>query len=271
MSKRRSSWNRFRSSSVGKALLAGALLLAVACFLRFMHGIASLEALAPREAELRQFVSDSPIQAYLLGLAAYTVLAILPGGQIKTLVYGWLFGWIPGTILVSVSSTLGACLSVLLSRYLLFDLTQHFLGPRIHWLQRAIDRKGGEYLFLWRLIPGSPFSPVNWAIGLTPLPLKAVWWATQLGMLPQIIVVCFAGARLPSIQTILDKGWAAFMDPQLFAAALLLALGPLLIRRLVRTWRKQREVPTRPEPAESEAPPANQVDVPAPDAPPLKS
>ena len=89
-------------------------------------------------------------------------------------------------------------------------------------------------------------------------------------MLPQILVVCFAGARLPSIQTILDKGWTAFMDPQLFIAALVLALGPLLIRRIVHIWRRRRDVPTRPEPPrEGDEPTATQIDAATSQTPPL--
>ena len=93
----------------------------------------TLTKLAAREAAFRQFQTDYPVMVYLVAFAAYVVVAglSLPGAAAMTLLFGWLFGFWRGVVVVSFGSTAGATVAFLLSRYLLRDaITQRF-GDRL--------------------------------------------------------------------------------------------------------------------------------------------
>ena len=69
-----------------------------------------------------------------------------------SLVIGWYFKLLRGTILVSFASTTGATMAFLLSRYLFRDAMQRKFGSRLTTFNEALDREGAFYLFTLRLI-----------------------------------------------------------------------------------------------------------------------
>jgi uncharacterized membrane protein YdjX (TVP38/TMEM64 family) len=203
----------------------------------------NLETLVENEAALRRTIRESPVAAFLIGFVCYTVVALVIGGQLKTVIVGWLFGFLPAMVLVILASASSACLTVVTSRYLFSDFAERRLRHRMQWLRRAIERDGGQYLFFYRLIPYAPFSPVNWALGLTSLPVTTCWWATLFGMTPQIVLFSLMGARLPSLFEVREKGLWSLLDVPLFAALAGLAILPLAIRWLILRFRGRPSTP----------------------------
>ena len=59
-----------------------------------------------------------------------------------SLVIGWYFKLLRGTILVSFASTTGATMAFLLSRYLFRDTMQRKFGNRMTAFNEALDREG---------------------------------------------------------------------------------------------------------------------------------
>lgn len=202
-----------------------------------------LERLAENEAALRRSIRESPVAALLIGFLCYTVVAMVIGGQLKTVIVGWLFGFLPATALVILASASSASLTVITSRYLFSGFAARHLTQRTRWLHRAIERDGGQYLFYYRLIPYAPFSPVNWVLGLTRLPVMSCWWATLLGMTPQIALFSLMGSRLPSLYEVQDKGLWSLLDASLFAALAGLAVLPVLIRWVILRFRGRPSAP----------------------------
>jgi uncharacterized membrane protein YdjX (TVP38/TMEM64 family) len=200
----------------------------------------TLTKLAAREAAFRQFQTDYPVMVYLVAFAAYVLVAglSLPGAAPMTLLFGWLFGFWRGMIVVSFGSTAGATVAFLLSRYLFRDSITRRFGDRLNSFNEALRREGAFYLFTLRLIPAVPFFVINAVMGLTPLRVRTFWWVSQLGMLAGTAVYVYAGGSVPKLQTLADKGIGAIFTPsqltQILAAFVLLGLFPLIVRFVVK-------------------------------------
>lgn len=200
----------------------------------------SLEKLAAREAAFRTFQVDNPVLVYVAAFAAYVVVAglSLPGATALTLLIAWLLGFWRGMLVVSFGSTAGATVAFLLSRYFLRDAVAKNFGDRLVAFNDALQREGAFYLFTLRLIPAVPFFVINAVMGLTPLAVRKFWWVSQIGMLPGTAVYVYAGASVPKLQTLADKGIGAVFTPsqltQILIAFALLGLFPLIVRFLMK-------------------------------------
>lgn len=131
---------------------------------------------------------------------AYVGVSLIPGGPaaVMTLAGGAVFGFVKGTIVASLSSTLGATVAYLLARTVLRKRAARLAAasPRFAGLNRAIEREGGKVVALVRLSPLFPFTVVNYLFGLTPvrpLPYALASWAT---MLPGTAAYVYFGSAL---------------------------------------------------------------------------
>ena len=234
--RRRSLWPRW-------LLLAGI----VAGFLTItynFHDDFSLEAFAARETQLRRLIEDHPVEVFLAAYGVYAVATGLsiPGATVLTLVYGWLFGFWRGMVLVSFASTTGATLAFLLSRFLLRDAIQHRFGDRLLKFNAALERDGPYYLLTLRLIPAVPFFVINAVMGLTPIKTRTFWWVSQLGMLPGTAVYVSAGANVPDLKTFAEQGLSSVLTWPMLLSFTALGLLPLVIRVTLR-WLSPRKDP----------------------------
>ena len=80
-------------------------------------------------------------------------------------------------------------------------------GERLLKFNDALEREGPFFLFTLRLIPAVPFFIINAVMGPdTPIRTRTFWWVSQLGMLAGTAVYVYAGSRVPSLQTLAEKG-----------------------------------------------------------------
>ena len=158
-----------------------------------------------------------------------------------SLVIGWYFKLLRGTILVSFASTTGATMAFLLSRYLFRDAIQRKFGERLAVFNEALDREGAFYLFTLRLIPAVPFFVINVVMGLTRISTRTFWWVSQLGMLAGTLVYVYAGSQVPDLQTLAEHGAKAVFSPrqlaQITIAFVLLGVFPIAVKKLVERVR----------------------------------
>jgi uncharacterized membrane protein YdjX (TVP38/TMEM64 family) len=219
----------------------------------FLSDQLSLAALARREVELRSWQAQAPALVAVLGVILYVVVTglSLPGATVLTLLYGWYFGWLQGVILVSFASTAGATVAFLLSRFFLGDLIRARYGERLSAISTTLAREGPYSLFTLRLIPAVPFFVVNVVMGLTPIPVTTFWWVSQLGMLPATVVYVYAGASVPSLQTLAEKGVGAAFTPvqlgQILVAFIALGLLPVVVRGLLAFARRAKPTVAKTE------------------------
>ncbi len=231
-----------RKKSAGFALRV-ILLLAVGSVIfvayRNYGDALSLDNLSSRETELRQYQLDNPVLVYGVAFLIYVAVTglSLPGAAALTLVFGWYFGFVRGVLLVSIASTTGATLAFLLSRYLLRNSLQNKFGDKLASFNQSLQREGAFYLFTLRLIPAVPFFIINVVMGLTPIRTSTYWWVSQLGMLPGTAVFVYAGSQFPDLKTLAAQGVGGILEPQLIAAFVVLGLFPIVVKKLMATFR----------------------------------
>lgn len=206
----------------------------------------SLQSLADRESQLRDFQSEHPVAVYAIAFLIYVGVAglSLPGASALTLVYGWYFGFTDTLVLVSFASTMGATVAFLSSRYLLRDAVLSKYGDSISTFENRLAEEGAFYLFTLRLIPAVPFFVINLVMGLTPIRVKTFWWVSQLGMLPGTAVFVYAGSRVPNLGVLAEEGVGAVFSwiqiAQIFFAFALLGIFPLAVRFALSSFRSDK-------------------------------
>ena len=223
--------HRRRSTRAKLAVLLVVLMVVIIGYLWVSEGL-SFEVVARQESNLRGYQQAHPLFTYGVAFLVYvTVTGVsLPGASVLTLVFGWLFGFWSGLLLVSFASTSGASLAFLLSRHVLGRVIQSWYGARLQTFRDALARDGALYLFILRLIPAVPYTGINLVMGLTSIGLGTFWWVSQLGMLPATVVYVSAGATVPDLQTLSERGVAGILSPELLGAFALLGLFPLLVK-----------------------------------------
>lgn len=204
------------------------LLLAFAGFI-LLHfgGWLDFARLKAHHGELQAWVLARPLQAYaefFLVFVLSTALSI-PVATVLTLLAGSLFGFWQALLLVSLASSSGATLAMLLSRYFLRAPVEHrwpqWLGP----INRGLERDGILYLLALRLAPTPPFFVVNLLMGLTRVPAWRFFIVSQIGMLPLDVVFVNAGRALAALDSPED-----ILDASTLLILTLAALLPLLLR-----------------------------------------
>jgi uncharacterized membrane protein YdjX (TVP38/TMEM64 family) len=134
----------------------------------------------------------APVVFVLLYIA--NCVALLPAA-ILTLGAGAAFGVLTGSILVSIGATLGASAAFLVGRYLARDWVRRKLGhrPAFIAIDKAVAEEGWKIVFLTRLTPVFPFFLMNYAYGLTRVPLRHYFLATWIGILPGSVLFVYIG------------------------------------------------------------------------------
>ena len=130
--------------------------------------------------------------------AAYVPAALLfVPGSLLTLAAGFLFGLVKGTVIVSLGSTAGAAAAFLVARKVAHHWVVRRLAgrPRLAAIGRAVETEGFKIVLLTRLSPVFPYNVLNYAFGLTSVPVGKYMLASWIGMLPGTIMYVYLGAR----------------------------------------------------------------------------
>lgn len=137
---------------------------------------------------------------FILVSAALTT-ALFPGPLLAG-ASGLLFGTWLGTPVSIISATLGASLAFMISRYVAHDAVET-IGPtlprRLTALRAFVGRHGFLSVLYARIVPGVPYSLVNYAAGLSPIPLRTFAAATALGCAPRAFAYTALGGSLDDL------------------------------------------------------------------------
>jgi uncharacterized membrane protein YdjX (TVP38/TMEM64 family) len=135
----------------------------------------------------------APMVFVLLYIAS--CVACMPA-SILTVGAGVAFGVLTGSILVSIGATLGASAAFLVGRHLARDWVRCKLGQRPAFIaiDKAVAEEGWKIVFLTRLAPVFPFFLLNYAYGLTRVPLRHYVLATWIGILPGSVLFVYIGS-----------------------------------------------------------------------------
>ncbi len=185
-------------------------------------------------AELvRDMAADAGPFAPLFFVAGYALATVvfLPG-SILTIAGGALFGPVAGTFYSLTGATVGATLAFLIARYLASGGVARRTGGRLAEFIKGVEAEGWRFVVFVRLVPLFPFNALNYALGLTRIPLGQYVVASYLAMLPGAAAYTYLGyAGREALSG--SGGWMrhALIALALIAAALFL---PRLARRLRR-------------------------------------
>ena len=200
-------------------------LLATAIAAAFYHARLLDPALV---RELATQAGDSAPFLFVAGYALATVL-FLPG-SVLTIAGGALFGPVAGTLYSLTGATLGATLAFLAARYLASDWVARSTGGRLAEFVKGVEAEGWRFVAFVRLVPLLPFNALNYALGLTRIPVGQYVIASYLAMLPGAAAYTYLGYAGREA----FAGSDALMRHGLIALALLAAalFLPRLARRL---------------------------------------
>jgi uncharacterized membrane protein YdjX (TVP38/TMEM64 family) len=201
----------------------------------------SPDGLAAHEERLRMLVAEFPIASWLGGLAIYVVASLIPGTGGKAMVFGWLFGFFPGLLLVNLGLAAAALISFTMVRYVFWFAVHRRLGTLIRRIDNALLREGALYLVTLRLLH-LPYTMINYSAGATKVRTRTFWWTTHLGLLPGNVVFVLAGSQVPSLRQLTQEApWKLINIPLLLSLSLA-ALAPVYVRSAVRRWRGEAEL-----------------------------
>lgn len=138
---------------------------------------------------------------FIVGYAV-AVVAFVPA-SLLTLAAGAIFGLGPGTVYVFLAATLGSSLAFLVSRYLAREAVEKRVAgnARFAAIDRAVGEQGRKIVFLLRLSPAFPYNLLNYALGLTRVPLLQYVLAS-VGMLPGTFLYVYYGKAIGSLSAI---------------------------------------------------------------------
>jgi len=209
-------------ASVARAALG--LALAAALILTF----ANREQIS--EQALRGWLAAAGWWAPLAFMALYALATVLfLPGSVLTLAAGALFGVLPGALYSLAGATLGAALAFLVARHVAGDWVARKAGGRLKQLIEGVEAEGWRFVAFVRLVPLFPFNAVNYALGLTRIPLGAYILTSALCMLPGALAYAWLGhagrAALAGDEAAIRNGLLALA----LAAALMFL--PRLVRR----------------------------------------
>jgi uncharacterized membrane protein YdjX (TVP38/TMEM64 family) len=169
-------------------------------------------------------------------ISAALTTALFPGPLLAG-ASGLLFGTWLGTPVSVASAVLGASLAFMISRYVAHDAVVTLQGPRLAALRAFVGRRGFLSVLYARIVPGVPYSLVNYAAGLSPIPLRTFAAATALGCAPRAFAYTALGGSLDDlgspdaiaayvILVVVALGGAVFARRDLRAARAARASGP---------------------------------------------
>ena len=224
-----------------------ALIAVVAClvFLFFyfdMNRYVSIAALKERELWIRGIYAASPtfvITIFMLGTILY-VVASLPGAAIPMLIGGALFGRWLGTLTSSVALSIGAVISLLLSRFVFRDFVRRHFARQVAVVDREYEKNGTDYLIAMRLIPVMPYFITNLVFGLTTISPRKFWAISILASLPADFLYTSAGTELSKIQSLSDV-----LSGGLIATFVALAALPFIGKRITKKFFGMRHLKER--------------------------
>lgn len=211
-----------------KILLALLIFTALAGrYLGFDHYLGSEYLMASLES-----ISNTPPLVYML------ILALVPVFFLPTfpavIIAGYLYDPVWGFCYAMVGATIGASLSFLFSRYLAGDT---FRDKVLAYIQKKSKRsfdsymgeQGWKVVLILRLIPLFPFTPLNYALGLSNISFCHYLCGTAVGIAPACALFIFFSASLTEL---LQRG----ASPKIIVASALVISFVTLLRLGVKRF-----------------------------------
>ena len=133
----------------------------------------------------------------------------------------------PGIILASFASSLGALSCFLISRYLFKSFIERRFSKPLKIINTGIAKDGIYYLFFVRMTPIFPFFLINLLFSVTKIKALEFYLISQIGMLLGTLLFINAGTQLSKINSIEE-----IFNMYVILALILIALIPILVKKI---------------------------------------
>jgi uncharacterized membrane protein YdjX (TVP38/TMEM64 family) len=165
---------------------------------------------------------------YVFFLIAATALFI-PVTALATLLSGYLFGIVAGTIYTVIGVTIGSVLVLVTVRYWLGAHLQKRYGHFLKTFNHELHHYGVYYILMMHFLPMTPTVIINILAGLSTLAWTSFAWSTAVGIVPGTIVHVIIGQEFLTITSL--AGLLSWKTMGALVVLALLVLIPMLLQR----------------------------------------
>ncbi|MFT7592996.1 MAG: putative membrane protein YdjX (TVP38/TMEM64 family) [Paracoccaceae bacterium] len=161
----------------------------------------------PSPGEMSNWIRSMGLWAPMVVIGLMIVHSFVPfPAEVLAVCAGAVFGTLTGAALIWVGAMIGALLAFGLSRAFGRGLIQQYLsGAQGETLDKWTDQQGAFTLLISRFIPVIAFNLINYAAGLTRVPVWTFVWTTGLGIVPITLLSTYLGAQMK------DLSWPAIL------------------------------------------------------------
>lgn len=214
-----------RSAGLKRLAPLAILMIGLIAFFAFdFNRFVTLEALRENREALGGFVDRNGVLAALLFVISYAAVVAfsLPIATVLSVLGGFFFGIVIGTLCVVVGATAGAVLLFLIARSTLGAFLSDRAGSALKRMEGGFKKNEFSYLLILRLIPLFPFFLVNIVPALIGVSLRNYTLATAVGIIPGAFVYVGVGSGTGSV---IDSGGVPGLDAFLRPDVLLPTVG----------------------------------------------
>ena len=217
-------------------VLLAVILLSLILSFTELKNLFTLESIQENYNTIRNFYLNNKLSVMFLFSLIYIISAALalPFALMLTILSGAIFGLTLGTIIASFSSTIGATICFLISRYIAKDFIQNKYKKQLLKFNEGFKKEGSFYLFAIRLTPIFPFFIVNIVMGLLQITTIKFYFISQIAMLPATLLYVYAGVQISTLKSISD-----ITSPELLILLFLIGIFPILSKKLIDRYRNK--------------------------------
>lgn len=214
-------------------ILIGAI---IAAYSFGLQNYLSLESIKAQKEEFQTLIDNQPFISAIafVGIYAACVALSLPIATLLTLLSGFVFGLVQGTLLVVTGATIGATIVFLIAKTSLGSTLREKAGGLYKKVEGNMKENAFGYLFFMRLVPVFPFVAVNILPALFNVPLRTFLITTFFGIMPGSAAFVYFGEQLGEIESLSD-----LLSPELFLAFGILGFFAL-VPTLYKQWKKRK-------------------------------
>ncbi len=218
-------------------VLLAVILLSLILSFTELKNLFTLESIQENYNTIRNFYLNNKLSVMFLFSLIYIISAALalPFALMLTILSGAIFGLTLGTIIASFSSTIGATICFLISRYIAKDFIQNKYKTQLLKFNEGFKKEGAFYLFAIRLTPIFPFFIVNIVMGLLQITTIKFYFISQIAMLPATLLYVYAGVQISTLKSISD-----ITSPELLILLFLIGIFPILSKKLIDRYRNNQ-------------------------------
>ena len=181
-------------------------LIAICLFLYFFFSKFSLQEITTYEFIKNNrdyFLELRENNFYFLSIVffLFTIIWVLAGGFGSPLgiFAGFIFGKWVGIIILVFGMSIGATGLYIFANFFLKDIIREKFLQKYQNLETKFKKSEFTYLLIYRFIGGIPFGISHFLPCLFNVKVSNFFWATLIGIMPQLFLICSIGSGLEKI------------------------------------------------------------------------